>query len=187
MTETIITAVTAFAGTNIDDIFINTLLFAQADSPSRVRSVVAGKYLGIGALVLLSWLGVRGLQFLPQHHIRWLGIVPIALGIRAWLSARKTGGDAPETASPAGSLALSTMLITMGNGADNIGVYIPLFAKYSATQMAATAAVFVLMTALWCLLGRRLAALPALQNFLLKRKAVIVPVVFIALGLYILL
>lgn len=137
--------------------------------------------------MLLSWLSARGLQFLPQQHLRWLGPAPIALGIRAWLCAREDDGEEPESASLSGNLVLSAMLVTMGSGADNIGVYIPLFAGYSAAQMAATAAVFTLPTALWCLLGRRLAALPALRGFLQRRRDMIVPAVFVTLGLYIIL
>lgn len=63
MIETLLSGAAAFVGTNIDDMFINMLFFTEADTKAEVRSVVIGKYLGIGALVLLSVLGAFGLQF----------------------------------------------------------------------------------------------------------------------------
>lgn len=54
MIETIIAGIMSFVGTNIDDIFINTLFFAQADTKRKIQSVVIGKYLGSGSLMLLT-------------------------------------------------------------------------------------------------------------------------------------
>ena len=77
-------------------------------------------------------------------------------------------------------------LITIANGADNIGVYIPLFAGFSLWQMGTALSVFSLMTGLWCLLSIRLSDLPVLQKLLRKYKPVLIPAVYILLGLYIL-
>lgn len=188
MTATVIAALFAYAATNVDDLFINMLFFAQADTTAQIRQVTAGKYLGIGALFFLSLVGAWFAQALPYGALRLLGLVPIALGVKAWLgrsNAEENASDHPSNASA--SLMISTALITMANGADNVGVYIPLFVGYDAWQVIATAAVFALMTAVWCFVSRRLADLPILRGVLTRYKHIAVPVVLIALGVYILI
>lgn len=192
MLETLIATIMSFVGTNIDDIFINTLFFAQASSKRDIRSVVIGKYLGIGGLVLLSLLGAFGLQFIPQQYIGFLGLIPIMLGIKEWVGYLKSrnASDSEEEekkADPSKGMVLNVVLVTIANGADNIGVYIPLFAGYTPIQMAVVVVIFALMIALWCLLGKKLSDLPVLRSFLLKYKYIMVPVVFVILGIYILI
>src|SRR5918993_4257020 len=47
---------------------------------------------------------------------------------------------------------LSVAAVTFSNGGDNIGVYVPLFSKYnSVSQITTLAAVFIAMTAVWCI------------------------------------
>lgn len=190
MLETIITTVMSYIGTNIDDIFIDTIFFSQVNTMREIRAVILGKYLGIGSLVLLSLLGAYGLQFIPQNYIGLLGLIPIALGIKEWISYKRGEGQDEENSYETGSdsvksLILNVILVTMANGADNIGVYVPLFAGYTAAQMLLVLSIFALMIALWCFLSRKLANLPALRAFLLKYKQLIVPIVFISLGIYI--
>ena len=190
MVETIVTTVISYVGTNIDDIFINTLFFTQADTPRQIRSVILGQYLGIGTLVVLSLLGAYGLQFVPQKYIGLLGLVPIALGIKEWLGYLKEkqnpdGEDTKSNPTSKGSLALNVMLVTMANGGDNIGVYIPLFASYTFLQMAIVVIIFALMILLWCFFSKKLADLPVLRSLLLRYKHIMVPVIFIVLGIYI--
>ena len=80
----------------------------------------------------------------------------------------------------------SVALITIANGADNIGVYTPLFASFSAGQMMILCAMFAFMIALWCILAKRIADLPLLNKVLVRYKHVLVPIVLVMLGVYIL-
>ena len=96
MIETFILSITSFIGTNIDDMFINTLFFSEAETKADSKRVVCGKYLGMGILIILSILGAFGLQFLPQHYIGYLGLVPICLGIKEIIVNIKSKG-AEET------------------------------------------------------------------------------------------
>ena len=192
MPETIIAAVAAFVGTNIDDIFINTLLFAQADTRRRTLGVALGVFIGIGTLVAASLLGAFGLRLMAQDYVGLLGFVPIALGIKEWLRRPKsadensldTNGAQPDDTK---HIAASTALLTIAGGADNLGVYIPLFAEYSSVHILITIAVFAIMTVIWCVLGKSLANLPVLRKIMIKYRYVIIPVVFISLGVYIIL
>lgn len=214
MLEVIISAVISFIGTNIDDLFVDTLFFAEAEAGetggndrnwgARIRSIVVGKYLGIGVLVVVSLLGAFGLQLLPGKYIGLLGFIPLGLGIKAgfvYFKERKPGepedlvkenddvgkqGEKGSVCFQKGrSLLWSVALVTIANGADNIGVYIPLFAGYGLWQLGVLVCVFAVMIALWCTIAKRLADLPLLKKFLMGHKGVIVPVVFIALGVYI--
>lgn len=189
MIETIILSITSFVGTNIDDIFINTLFFSEAKNQSEIKGIVIGKYLGTSALILLSVLSALGLRFLPQHYIGYLGLVPIGLGVKeiiANIKSKETEGIHIKIKKTA-NMMLNTALITMANGADNIGVYIPLFTGFTVWQIVLVLCVFLVLIAVWCFLGKMLADLPVLKNILTRYRTIIVPVVYIALGVYILL
>ena len=183
MIETMILSVTAFVVTNIDDLLMDTLLFAAASSGAERRRVFAGKYLGMGVLLAISVLGALGLQLLPQKYIAFLGVIPIALGVRELLKAE---GSEDETAERSPDFMLNTALITVANGADNIGVYVPLFAGFAVWQILLSIFVFLGLIAVWCCLGKTLAGLPVLQNVLARYRKIMVPVVYIALGVYVL-
>lgn len=199
MIETIILSMTSFVGTNIDDMFINALFYADAEGREDDRRIVIGKYAGIGLLVLLSFVGAFGLKFLPLEYLSWLGIVPLLLGVKELIAVIR---DRDETAEGQGfrdeekdnrqkpkaqGLLWNVIVITIANGADNIGVYIPLFTSMTGWQYFVFIVVFVIMTGIWCVLGRKMVQLPLLNRFLTKYKGILVPVVYIALGLYILL
>ena len=61
MLRTLFLSITAFAATNVDDLLLDTLLFSGASTKRERQKVVAGKYLGMGALTALSVFGAMGL------------------------------------------------------------------------------------------------------------------------------
>ena len=89
----LLASIAAYIGTNIDDIFILTILLTQNVGKSR-RRMVAGHFLGVAVITVVSMLGALGLQNLPLKYVGLLGLVPIALGIRAWIA-----GDDDDDAS----------------------------------------------------------------------------------------
>ena len=182
MLSGLLTSVAAFVGTNLDDIFLLTLFFSEAETKKKERAVVCGQYLGILFLYFVSVLGALGLSFLPEKYIGFLGILPIILGVKAIFD--KDDEDDGQKSALGGAVRVA--LVTVANGADNLGVYIPLFAGYSAWKTAVAGIVFLLMTALWCLLSQKLSEMPFLRRFLGKYKRVLVPCVLILLGMYIL-
>lgn len=186
MTQVIITAALAFAATNIDDIFILMLLFSAAEHDNCRCRIALGQFLGVGILTAISLSGAAGLGLLPDIYLRLLGLVPLAMGLRAWLQRNKP--EAEEETNPAGKgTVCSTALLTVANGGDNLGVYLPLFAGYTWKQSLLVVLIFALMTGLWCLLGKYLADLPKVGTLLQRYRGVLVPWVLMLLGLYILL
>lgn len=181
MTGVFAAAVAAFAATNVDDLFVLMLLFGQAENRKACLRIVAGQYLGVGLLTAASIAAALGLGLVPELYLRLLGIVPILLGIRAWCKRE----EQENAVSAVG--VLSTALLTVANGGDNLGVYIPLFAGYMPGELLVTALAFVLTCGLWCLLAGKLSALPGVQTAIRRWKGVLVPAVLIVLGVSILL
>ncbi len=180
MIASLFTSIIAYISTNIDDIFVLMILLAQAPKGAKGR-LVTGHFLGVGILTAVSMLGSLGLQNLPLHYVGILGLVPIGLGIKAWFHR-----DDEEMEAKAVGL-LSMAMITLGNGADNIGVYIPLFTGFSSAERLSAVIVFAVMTALWVFLANMLAEFPKIKSVIEKNKAIAIPVVFIALGVFIIL
>lgn len=81
MLQTIISAVVSFASTNIDDIFILTLFFGMAEHGIKNSHIVAGQYIGIAILCIISILASIGLNILPSAAVSALGLLPIAIGL----------------------------------------------------------------------------------------------------------
>jgi len=116
MLETILAGIFAYAGTNVDDLFINTLYFAQADNRKQTGAVVVGKYLGIGALVIISLLGAFVLHAVPEKYIGILGLVPMALGIKEWIGyikSRNASEDEEEQPDVGKGLMIGMALVTV--------------------------------------------------------------------------
>lgn len=189
MLDVAITSILAFVSTNIDDIFLLMLLYAQATESRARRSILAGRYAGTGFLLAVSILGAYGLQFVSGQYLRLLGLVPIGLGIKAWVDYRrqKDGVEDEESTELRRIGFLTVALITVSAGGDNIGVYIPLFAGYGVPQLICVTVVFAVMTALWSWLGERLADLPLIRQKIRQYKDRAVAVIFVVLGVYILL
>jgi cadmium resistance protein CadD (predicted permease) len=92
-------------------------------------------------------------------------------------TANQTYGFMPQTMTVAG--------VTLANGGDNFGVYIPFFAAAPAA-IPTYIAVFAVMTAAWCALGYFVVNNPLLGVHLRRYGDVLLPAVLIPLGLYIL-
>lgn len=73
-----------FAGTNVDDLVVLTVLFLSARATGRPRpwQIWSGQYAGIAVLVVVSALAALGLAAVPDRWVGLLGLVPIALGVK---------------------------------------------------------------------------------------------------------
>ncbi len=188
MLETIIISVAAYIGTNLDDILLDTLYFSGLSERKDYGKAVFGKYIGVAALVCISFLAAKGFQLLSPSYIKYLGFLPLLLGLKQCYE-HFFGKDDNEADVKVSSVnpCLGMVLLTFAGGADNIGVYTPLFASMAASEMLILLIVFALMVALFCTFAKKLSQLPLLQKLLLNKKHVIIPVVYVVLGLYILL
>ena len=188
-------AIVVFAATNIDDILLLSAFFA--DRTLRPRAVVVGQFAGIGVLTAVSAVAALFALAIPDRWIALLGLVPLALGMRGLyflLRSRATdSSEEPEHLRAARTRAqqtthsqwISVALVTMANGGDNLGVYIPLFSQ-QLSQIPLYAAVFAGMTAVWCAAGHWLVHHSILGARIRQYGHVALPLVLIGLGLHIL-
>ncbi|MGW3620184.1 cadmium resistance transporter [Micromonospora arida] len=175
-------AAVVFAATDIDDIVILTLFFVAARTTGRPRTweIVAGQYLGIGALALASAVIAGGLLVVPDPWTGLLGLLPIALGVRALRSS----GDDEAPAVVTGALGVAG--VTIANGADNVAVYVPVFRALGVADSAVFLLLFVLLIALWCVAAAWLGGHRRVVRLVERAGAWLVPTIFIAIGLVIL-
>ncbi|MFJ2197557.1 cadmium resistance transporter [Streptomyces violaceusniger] len=185
-------AVGLFAVTNVDDILILSLFFAQgARHRGSARRIVLGQYLGFAAILAVAAAAAFGATFLPETAVPYLGLLPLALGLKAAWQAWKQRGEGDDEdghgTEGGGPRALEVAAVTFANGGDNIGVYVPVFATAGAGGMSVYAVVFLALVGVWCLVGRFFAGRPVIAKALSRWGHVLLPLVLIALGLLILI
>jgi cadmium resistance protein CadD (predicted permease) len=175
-------AAVVFAATNIDDIVVLTVFFVAARTTGRPRvgQIVTGQYLGIGALVLVSAVVAAGLLVVPDEWTGLLGLLPIALGVRA-LVRRDDDEPPPVVAGVVGVAA-----VTIANGADNVAVYVPVLRTLGVADAAAFGLVFAALVAVWCVAGAWLGGHPRVTRLVERTGHWLVPAIFIAVGVVIL-
>jgi cadmium resistance transport/sequestration family protein len=182
-------ATTVFAGTNIDDIFV--LLAFFSDRRFKTSEVVIGQYLGILALLIVSFALAFGAKAIPGEYIGFLGLVPFALGLKKLYELRKKEDQdheiSPEKIGFGRSYKVFKVAgVTIANGGDNLGVYTPLFATKSMSECIIFLVVFALLTAVWCAVGFFLLKHRTIGDALRRYAHFVVPWVFIGLGILIL-
>ncbi|BCJ39364.1 hypothetical protein GCM10010168_63880 [Actinoplanes ianthinogenes] len=182
-------AVGLFAVTNIDDILVLALFFAQgAGQPHTTRTIMAGQYLGFAGILAVAVAAALGATFLPEAAIPYLGLLPLALGIKAGVQSWRHRHDEDEAAEDRanGPKSLEVAAVTFANGGDNIGVYVPVLATAGAAGMTVYVLVFLVLVAVWVVAGRFFATRPVIAKALSRWGHVLLPVVLIGIGLLIL-
>ncbi|MCZ0903909.1 cadmium resistance transporter [Microcoleus sp. HI-ES] len=193
---------TSFAATNIDDMVISMLFFGQVNDTFRPRHIFVGKYLGFAALIAASLPGFFGGLIVPKAWIGLLGLVPIAIGISHLVKRENEENDVQgvsgefnrKSNSPVSKLAnlfnpqtLNVAAVTVANGGDNIGIYLPLFASSDLPSLMVILAVFSVMVGVWSYAAYRLTRQRAIAHVLTRYTKAAVPFVLIGLGIFILI
>ncbi|GBD58728.1 CadD family cadmium resistance transporter [Tetragenococcus halophilus] len=192
MLQSIISAIAVYISTSIDYLFILLIIFSQAHSQKGIRHIFWGQYLGTGILVAVSLFAAYVLNFVPQDWIiGLLGLIPIYLGVRVAMGAEEEAEEEEvvEKLKSGGSSRLfwTMSLMTIASGGDNLGIYIPYFASISFSEIIIALVVFAISIAVLCYISYRLAKISFVADTLEKYERIIVPVVFIGLGIFILI
>jgi cadmium resistance protein CadD (predicted permease) len=174
-------AVGIFVSTNVDDLLVVIAFFAEPKP--NWRTIISGQFIGIGTLVIASALLALAALNLPKASIAYLGIFPLALGLRRLWRSLRFVPSCPRARTSSSLLTVTT--VTVANGGDNITVYVPFFTK-SPGAIVLYAATFALLTAVWCLLGYLLINHTALGRRLRRLGHIVLPVAMILIGLWIL-
>lgn len=199
----VMAGITAFAATNLDDILVLMVFFTQVNEQFRPRHIVVGQYLGFMVLLLASLPGFLGGMVLPKAWIGLLGLVPIAIGCKHlwdWNQAEPTiqmvSADAsmPAKAVPNAGFAhllhprtYTVAAVTVANGGDNIGIYVPLFASSALPSLMTIVGVFFILIGVWCAIAYFLTRHPRTAPLITHYGQRVVPFVLMGLGLYILI
>jgi cadmium resistance transport/sequestration family protein len=194
----ILQGITAFVATNLDDIVVLMVFFAQVNAKFRPWQIVTGQYLGFGVLLLLSLPGYFGGRLVPAPWIGLLGLVPLGIGLKMLFVPNDEAEDAVQVVESGTSNRLQRLLafvppqvlqvgaITVANGGDNLGIYVPLFASKNLAGLLIILATFLLLVGVWCYVAWRLVKQPLVSRVLGEYGDRLVPWVLMALGGYIL-
>ena len=191
MGQTIISAIGVYISTSIDYLIILIILFAQLSQNKQKWHIYAGQYLGTGLLVGVSLVAAYVVNFVPEAWmVGLLGLIPIYLGIRFAIVGEGEEEEEEEIIerleqSKANQLFWTVTLLTISSGGDNLGIYIPYFASLDWTQALVALLVFAIGVIIFCELSRVLSSIPLISETIEKYTRIIVPLVFIPLGLYI--
>lgn len=191
MGQTIISAIGVYISTSIDYLIVLIILFAQLSQNKQKWHIYAGQYLGTGLLVGVSLVAAYVVNFVPEAWmVGLLGLIPIYLGIRFAIVGEGEEEEEEEIIerleqSKANQLFWTVTLLTIASGGDNLGIYIPYFASLDWAQTLVALLMFAIGIIIFCELSRVLSSIPLISETIEKYKRIIVPLVFIPLGLYI--
>lgn len=186
MAKALLTSILAFAATNVDDIFILMLFFGNKNI--KPVAIFTGQYLGLGTLVVASFIGASVGNLIDQRYVGLLGLFPIYLAVRHVidLSGRSRDKDNDQNVAMKSTSFMAIAGVTIANGADNIGVYIPLLTTMSDIDKFQLVIVFAIMTVVWCVVAKYLAQRPLIARQLDRYGHIAMPIVLFLLGVFIL-
>ncbi len=188
MWSLVLVGVVAFVITNLDDLAVLTAFSGHASY--RLREIICGQYVGFGFVVAVSVVGGVTAARLFAPYVRWLGLLPLVVGL-IWLARVRYRNNRAVSSAPiaVGSTSWSRtgLVASIGitDGGDNIAVYVPLFAVLTPGETGIIVGIFLVCAGLWVGFAAWLAARPTLAAWLDGYDDLIVPVVLIAIGLVI--
>ena len=191
--STVGTACLTFVITNIDDAFVLVTFFAESSTSINLTplKITLGQYLGFTVIMAVSLIGFAVAVALPSEPIGFLGMLPLLLGVwRAFglLFPRNnhTEESNPESKRVADAKSIfKVAIITVMNGGDNIGIYIPLFSQAKGAQIAIYAVVFYILIGIWCFIAYLIMKHKQILQIMKKYASLLIPFLFIGLGIYI--
>lgn len=186
------TACTSFLITNIDDLFVLVTFFAEASTSQTLTSlkITLGQYVGFTVIIVISMIGFGVSLALPSEPIGFLGLLPLVLGIWKLLgllfAKNDTNDGEAETSKIAGMKSvLKVSGITIMNGGDNIGTYIPLFSQTKGAEIAIYVVIYYILLGALCFV----ASLVMKQKRILRLAETymqwLIPFLYVGLGVYI--
>ncbi len=189
----ILTAILAFISTNLDDLFLLAAFFTHPTF--KTREIVLGQYIGFIIILMISSLAYFAQLVIPSAWISLMGILPIIIGIKGLISLKNPENDAnalndeiiEKKEGITYNKILSVASVTIANGGDNLGVYMPLFASINPFSLVTMVLTFLILVGIWCVLGFKLVNNRILGNKIRKYGHLILPFVMIFIGLGIIL
>lgn len=202
---TLIIGVSAAIATTFDDNLYLTAFFGKVNRTFRPQHIILGEFIGFTILVLASLPGFFGGLIIPHTWIGLLGFLPIAIGINHLLN-RESEEEVQTVSVDFNSHVksprhhkkslLATLrdpqtyrvsAVTIANGGNNIGIYVPLFASSNLPSLSVILCVCYSAIGLWCFLSYSLTRNPLMTKVLARHGRKVFPFVLIYLGFSILM
>jgi cadmium resistance protein CadD (predicted permease) len=189
--------VLAFVATNLDDLAV---LVAYLASGRVTRGqAVAGQVVGMGLVLALSAAVAFGAGWVPVEWLRWIGLLPLAIGIKQLGQALLRWRRGTDSTSPAISpdstplggggpwSGIATIaLLVLANGGDNASVYTALFAGQSWMLSSVQIAAALILAGVWVGLAAWLVGHHTMGAPVRPVAPWILPWILIGLGVWIL-
>ncbi|MBQ5490554.1 MAG: cadmium resistance transporter [Treponema sp.] len=182
MVAVVFATLITFIATEIDGFIMLFLLACKSDTVSERTALVLGKYASLFLLVAVCYVWTPVLNIVNNNVLGLSGFVAILTGILfpfvydkkipfVWFIL----------------VFVQTVVLALGNGTDNIEIYLPLFDSLSHSEFIVMVCVlFVLQTL--CLWGAvQLSLSKNVQLYVRDFAKTIIPIAFVILGTYILL
>ena len=169
----------AFVGTMIDNFFAFSaqLLVTPGD---RIRRVATAQALGVATLVAMAY-GVGSI--LEPVSSKWIGLLAVApwsLGVYGWRHRNDPVHDHFRRG------ALTTFVVTIALGGDNLAVWIPLLRAQVTLHALVTLSTFAVLEFLFVVTARAITSHPNIVAWGDRHTRKIVPWVYLGLGFLIL-
>jgi cadmium resistance protein CadD (predicted permease) len=207
--ETIKIGLAAAVATTFDDNIYLTGFFSEVNRTFRPKHVVVGELIGFTALISISLIGFLIGLAISSDWIGLLGILPILIGLNNLRllivnkdesvenksanlkqNARFRGFDSRERSLLdviQDRQTYRVSAVTISNGGNNLGIYIPLFASSSLKSLAVIIPICYLIICTWLFMSYNLTRTPGIALVLSRYASKLFPFVLMWLGLRIIL
>lgn len=205
--ETVKIGLAVAVATTFDDNIYLTGFFSEVNRSLRPLHIVIGELVGFSVLVTVSMTGfIMGLVISPIW-IGLLGILPIFIGVRNLLSLNRDNSEETKAKNLKSNRALhgfdsrkltlhqvlkdkqtyNISAVTISNGGNNLGIYIPLFANSTWQQLLVIITICYLAVFVWLFLSYNLTRQPGIAVVLSRYASKLFPFVLMWLGLRIIM
>lgn len=185
------TACSTFALTNIDDTFVLVTFFAEASTSQSLTAlkITIGQYVGFTVIIIVSMIGFGASLVLPSEPIGFFGLLPALLGVWKGLGLmfpKAAEDDVLKDSKLTGMKSVSKVaIITIMNGGDNIGTYIPLFSQTKGAEIAVYVVTYYVLLGLLCLIAFLIMRQKHILAVAQRYATFVIPFLYMGLGIFI--
>jgi len=206
---TIKVGVATGVATTFDDNIYLTGFFSEVNRTFRPKHIIVGEILGFTALISVSLVGFLVGLIIPSDWIGLLGILPILIGVNNLrliiIDKEDFPSNRPESKKKSSRyhgfesrrLSLWDALrdrqtykvsaVTISNGGNNLGLYIPLFASSTISNLIVIILICYLVVCIWLFMSYHLTRQPGIAIVLSRYAGKLFPFVLMWLGLRIII
>lgn len=188
--HTLASACSSFAATNIDGIFVLVTFFVEASTSDSLTplKIIIGQYLGFSAIIVISLIGYGAAYLIDPEPIGFLGLLPISMGIWKTLGlifVDEESGPAKLGTATTVKMILKVASVTLMNGGDNVGTYIPLFSQAKGNEIAVYVVTYYILLGIWILAAWLIMKERHILRIAQRYARRVVPFLYIGLGVFI--